>query len=64
MPWVKFLKDHKPYKAGQVIDLPSFKAAFTLKNAGVLVRVDPPKSAVKAVADKLMARGIKPKKLK
>ena len=45
MPWVKFLKDHKPYKAGQVVDLPSFKAAFALKNAGVLVRVAPPASA-------------------
>ena len=64
MPWVKFLKDHKPYKAGQVIDLPSYKAAFQLKNAGVLVRVGPPKSAVKTMAEKLIARGLKPKKLK
>ena len=64
MPWVKFLKDHKPYKKGQVVDLPSFKAAFALKNAGVLVRIDPPKSAVKTMADKLIARGIKPKKVK
>ena len=45
MPWVKFLKDHKPYKVGQVVDLPSFKVAFRLKNAGVLVRVAPPASA-------------------
>ena len=45
MPWVKFVKDYKQYKKEQVIDLPSFKAAFRLKNAGVLVRVAAPASA-------------------
>jgi hypothetical protein len=59
MPWVKFLKDHKPYKKDQVVDLPSFKAAFALKNAGVLVRVDPPKSSAKALVNKLTGRGAK-----
>lgn len=49
MPWVKFVKDHKQYKKGQVIDLPSYREAFRLKNAGVLVRVDPPGGVKKAV---------------
>jgi len=54
MPWVKFLKDHKQYKNGQVIDLPSFKAAFRLKNAGIVVRVEPPliKKLIKSVTKK------------
>ena len=45
MPWVKFLKDYKPHKKGDVVDLPSYREAFRLKNAGVLVRVNPPASA-------------------
>ena len=60
MPWVKFLKDYKPYKQGQIIDLPSFKLAFRLKNAGVLVRVAPPASAAaKAMVKKLTGGGAK-----
>ena len=60
MPWVKFLKDHKQYKKDQVVDLPSYKAAFQLKNAGVLVRVDPPKSAAaKALVKKLTGQAAK-----
>ena len=59
MPWVKFLKDHKQYKKDQVVDLPSYKAAFALKNAGVLVRVDPPKSVAKTLVNKLTGKGAK-----
>lgn len=49
MPWVKFIKDHKQYKKGQEIDLPSYKAAFRLKNLGILVRIKPPASVARAV---------------
>ena len=57
MPWVKFVKDYKQYKKGQVVDLPSFKAAFALKNAGVLVRVAAPASAtVKKAARRIMGK--------
>ena len=59
MPYVKFLKDYKQYKKGQVIDLPSYKAAFALKNAGVLVRVAPPKSVAKTLVNKLTGKGAK-----
>ena len=59
MPWVKVLKDHKQYKKDQVVDLPSYKTAFQLKNAGVLVRVDPPKSVAKTLVNKLTGKGAK-----
>lgn len=55
MPWVRFVKDHKQYKKGQEVDLPSYKEAFRLKNLGVLVRITPPsgvKQAVRRLAGK------------
>jgi len=56
MPWVKFLKDHKQYKKDQVVDLPSYRAAFRLKNAGIVVRVAPPASALKKAARRIMGK--------
>lgn len=56
MPWVKFVKDHKQYKNGQEVDLPSYKESFRLKNLGILVRISPPASAVKRAVRKLVGR--------
>ena len=56
MPWVKFVKDHKQYKKGQEVDLPSYKESFRLKNLGILVRISPPASAVKRAVRRVMGR--------
>ena len=56
MPWVEFLKDYKQYKKGQKVDLPSYKAAFRLKNLGILIRIEPPASAVKRAVRRIVGR--------
>ena len=56
MPWVEFVKDYPPYKKGQRVDLPSYRKAFYLKNKGVLIRIDPPASAVKRAVRRVMGK--------